>query len=814
MLVSRSSIASRLLLTTILSASVSAPAFAQDATDDEVQASNENIIIVTAQKREQNLNEVPISIAVVGGDDLNSLNLNEATDLQFLVPGLGLGDANNPRGAGLRLRGIGTAIFADGIEQSVGTVVDGVPLARAGQGLADLIDIERVEVLRGPQGMLFGRNASAGVISIVTKKPSLSGFGLDAQASYGEDNDLRVGASVTAPIAEDVAGFRLTGFFNQRDGYVTNLATGIDLNDRKDYGVRGSLLIEPSADLEIILRGDWSKRDNRANAILLRSLNPASSLATPIPLAPGFVLPPVIDPAVQALAGPDNTTVSIGGNVFNKVESWGVSGELNYGLGDYTLTAITAYRKWDQFDNGEADNSVLNLLDTNPGSNDLYQFSQEVRLTSPEDQLVSFVAGLFYYESSNENTSSQIGKFVPAFAQFGAAGIPVPVPGTPIVVQPADLVGYTATSDVDVRDFAAFGQATVNLSDSFKVLLGARYTNTEVSAQYARNPGAGTAPFPNLLLGSLTTPVAYDESVKDNNFSWRVGLQYQPNPDLNLFATVSRGYKGPGFDTQISFSVPTGQTALQAALVNPEIPTNYEVGAKGSFAGGLINASLTFFLTDFEDYQAQIFETPPGALLGSFRVRNAGNLRTQGVELEVNANPADGFTAGFSLAYTDTEFTDFVGAACPRAAQTTPGNVCFAAPGVPAVPSFDASGVRAPNAPQLTLALNSRYEAPVSDTIDFFIQANMLLRGDATFSVVPNGSPDPYQQDGYAVVNGSIGLRADGGRYGISVFVKNLFDKNYVTSIFDLPFGGGGDLGQFSTRDAQRLIGVKADVSF
>lgn len=802
----------RTLLATSVLVSAAHPAFAQASSDtaqDPEPSQDEvgSVIIVTAQKREERLQDVPSSIAVVDGDTLQALNLTEATDLQFLAPGLGLGDSNTPRGAGFRVRGVGTAVFADGIEQSVGTVVDGVPLARAGQGLADLIDVERVEVLRGPQGMLFGRNASAGLINIVTKRPSLDDFGIEGRASYGSDNDIQVGASLTAPIVSDLAGVRLTGFFNQRDGFVTNLANDQDLNTRKEYGLRGSLLIEPSSDLEIVLRADWSKRDNRANIWTIRALGDASPfLATPVP----GVIPPLVSPRVREQVGPENRVVEIGGDLFNLMEGWGVSSEINLSLGDYTVTSVTAYRDWQQSDNNDADQSVFNILDRNQGTNDLYQFSQELRLTSPEDQLVSFVAGLFYYESGNTNNTVQRGKFVPTVAQLNSIGVTVPL-GGPIVVAPADLAGRSVDSDIGVRDLAAFGQANVNISDEFKIILGARYTDTRVQGVYQRSAAPGTSPLFNLALGAPFAPLAYDLETSDGDLSYRLGVQYAPNPDLNFYATYSRGYKGPGFNTLPDLTVDPGSTALAAAVVRPEIPTSYEAGVKAAFADGAVNVALAIFRTEFQDFQAQVFEVPPGSTLGSFRVRNAGELSSTGFELDVNAEPTDGFRIGFGLAYADTVFEDFQGAACTRVAQvsTVPGNPCAGG-----AASFDASGLQAPNAPEITLSVNGRYDHEFSDSVDGFVQVNSLLRSDNSFGLVPEGVPNPYIQDGYVVVNLAVGMNFADGRFGISAFAKNLFDQNFVTNIFDLPLAGAGDLGQFVTRDAERLIGVQFNFNF
>jgi len=756
---------------------------------------NERMIVVTAQKREERLQDVPVSIAVAQGETLRDLNLNAATDLQFVAPGLGLGDSNTPRGAGFRIRGVGTNVFADGIEQSVGTVVDGVPLARAGQGLADLIDVDRIEVLRGPQGMLFGRNASAGLINIVTRGPS-DRLSFEALGSYGSGDEVRSSATVSGPLT-DAIGARLTGFFNRQDGFVRNLATGEDLNNRREYGVRGVVDFNLFEGTDLRLRADWSKRDNRANIWTIRAL-------------PSAALRPILDPRVIDAVGPRNRLVNLSGEIFNNVESWGVSAEINHDLGsDYTLTSLTSYRNWQQVDNNDADQSILNVLDLNIGSNDLQQFSQELRLTSPTDQFVSFVLGAFYYDSTNRNDVDQVGRFAVSLPQAGAAGIPL-FGG---LIQPNDLGGRHVDIEVDVRDIAVFGQASVHFTPTLTGIIGGRYTNTRVEGLYQRSAGPGTAPGFNAVLGTAFAPLSYDLGTTDNDLSWRLGLQYQPTRDHDLYFVVSRGYKGPGFDTQVDFTVQAGRTARESALVNPERATNFELGYKGSLIDNRLDVGVALYLTNFEDFQAQVFETAPGALLGSFRIRNAGKLRSQGFEVELNARPADGFSFGVSLAYNETKFREFLAAACPRLAATVTapndGSNCGSG-----AASFDASGRDAPNAPRWTVSTNTRYEHAIADGIGGFIQANVYLRDDNIFGLYPANIANPTVQDGYVVVNGTVGLSLLDERLTIAGFARNLFNQNFVTSIFDLPFGGVGDLGQFVVRDAQRTVGVQVGLKF
>lgn len=802
-------------LSLIVASMIASGAYANNslAQDGNVMILDE--IIVTASKREQSLQDVPISVAVTDGEDLSKLNFSEATDLQYLAPSLSLGDSNSPRGAGFRIRGIGTQVFAEGVEQSVGTVIDGIPLARAGQGLADLIDVERVEVLRGPQGMLFGRNASAGLINVITKKPSQDKFGFEGRVGYGTDADFQAAASVTGPLS-DTTSFRLTGFSNTRDGFVDNTFNGKELNDRDEKGLRGTLMFTPNENLEVVVRGDWAERENQGNIWTIRSLAADSPLLSTAPPLGPFAGPAISSSEVLSQIGEENTTVNFGGEVFNEITNYGVSSEINYTAGEYVFSSITGYREWEQFDNNDADQSPFNILDVNNGFNELDQFSQEFRITSPADQRVSYVGGLFYYKSSNEIGNSRTGRFANIFAQAAAIGAPleysalgIPLPGA---LLPNELGGVdTSGGNVSVEDIAIFGEATVNLTDRLNLILGGRYTDTTVDGRYQRRSPAGTSPIFNAILGPNFSQIDYDLTADDTNFSWRTGLQFSANDDLTMYATVSRGYKGPGFDTQIDFNFQPGRTAFDSAFIEPEIPTSIEAGLRGFLAEGRIDYSVTVFQTDFENFQAQVFETPADGGLGAFAIRNAGELRTQGVEFSFNGSVTENLIVGINAAYADAEYNDFAGAACTNAAgaSTVAGNPC-----ANEATSFDASGVKAPIAPEWTAALNARYDASLSDNIDIYALGNAYYRSETFFNLTPNGVPNPYKQDSYVIVNASLGLSFNDGKYTVALYAKNLFDENFVNQIFDLPFGDAGDYGQFVTRDAQRTIGIQARVKY
>lgn len=782
-------------------------ATAQSASADD-SARTLDVVTVTAQKREERAVDVPVSVLATSGETLEALNLTAATDLQYTTPGLNLGDANTPRGAGLRIRGIGTNVFADGIEQSVGTVVDGVPLARAGQGLADLTDIERIEVLRGPQGMLFGRNASAGLINIVTRGPA-DELSIRGNAAVANDGFVNVSGAISGPLVEDRLAGRISAYTNQRDGFVNRVGEDESLNDRDEFGFRGALRFTPSEAVEVLLRADFSERDNECCIWTPRAF--ADATTDPRPGAA------FLSTALSGVtASEDNLTVGDASDrYFNTVISQGVSGEVNWELGDFTLTSLTAFRTWRQKDNNDADLSPVNVLDVNFGGNTLEQFSQEFRLTSPDTGPLQYVLGAFYYDSSNEGSFEQVGRFTLGFANAQAAGIDIPLaPG--LVLPAAQNFGRTVNTVIDVEDIALFGQATYDLTDRISLIVGGRYTDTEVSMDYARIGTPGNDAF-NFLLGGAFAPLAFDVSTSDTNFSWRLGAQYALSEDSNLYATVSRGYKGPGFNNLLDIVIPAGQTEEEFTLVEPEIPTAYEIGYKAILLDGRVTLDAALYRTEFEDFQAQIVETPAGAAIGSFAIRNAGELLTQGAELQVTAVPTDELTLGFSASISDTEFESFEGASCPRLAGlvTEVGAPCGPlVAGGPNTTSFDASGLAGTNAPELMFSLDGRYQRPVFSGLEGFVQGNYYWRDETTFGLYPTNVPNPTTQDGYGILNASLGIIGGDGAYTLSLFARNLTDENFVTSIFDLPFDAAGGLGQFVSADAQRTVGLSLNVVY
>ena len=750
--------------TTVLSVMLASAAEAQTA----AHSANDEIV-VTAQKREERLRDVPLAVSAVTGTALQSQQITTTTDLRLISPSLNFTPSANARGEGFAIRGVGTAIFSDTVEQSVGVVVDGVVLGRSGQATGDLLDLERVEVLRGPQGMLFGKNASAGLISITTRQPQLGATTLDVNASYATLNELKLSAIGNVPLGE-TAALRLAVGGQTADGTIYNRQLRTDVNNRNEQNVRGKLLFRPSDDLSIILSGDWQQRRSRCCAWTARSAPVGTAFATQNAAA-GIV------PAIG------NREIAAGAPFFQNVDAWGVSGQVDYDFGFATLTSITAFRKWKNIDNNDPDLLPANILDINNGQSRLNQFSQEVRLTSDAGP-VEWVAGLFYYDQTNRSSNNQT--------------------GTLGLVAPPALLGTTFQARTDNLSKAAFGQLTVRPISVLKLIAGARYTDEQVTLDFSQFASPGATNIPGRYVG----PILGRVTAKD--LSYRLTAQLDVTPSLMVYLTHAQGFKGPGINT-------LGVTSPVAERILPEIPTTYEIGARGAWLNNRVSFALAAYRTDYTNFQAQVFDQ--GVTPGRFRVTNAGKLKTQGIEAELSVRPAAGLTLSFNGSYLDAIYSDFRNIACytgqpilPFGTARTSDRQCIrisAAAGATAV--TNGTGNRLTNAPQLTFSLFGRYEVPLGD-MKGFVQGNYQFRDKVSFSAA--GDPN-LVQDGFGIANGSIGVTGVDGRWTATVFVKNLFDKFYATNIISQPvLNAPGVYSQFYTPDARRIVGVSLGLKF
>jgi iron complex outermembrane receptor protein len=783
-----------------LAVSVSAPAAAQS--NDQVAQSDGELpseIVVTAQRRSERLLDVPVAVTALLGETLANQQVRGIDTLQQLVPSLTFTQSTNDLNNNVRVRGVGTALFNVGLESSVSFVVDGVVLSRQGQGFQDLIDIERIEVLRGPQGVLFGKNATAGVINVVTKRPPDT-LTFEGEGVIAEQDEYRLRGSVSGPLG-DSAGFRVTGFWNDVGGHIRNIATGNDYNGGESYGVRGKLEFEPSETLNLLLIADYRKSEADCCQFQARSFANPVALAQLAPIVPS----------------PTNTRVENDAPTFNNTEQWGASLEANLELGDHTLTSISAYRTWDFANNIDVDGlnnpqplflaplvaTFIGQFNRNGGTTDIRQLSQELRIASPTGGLFEYVAGLFYYDLDLDRSfDRRVFLCIP-----GGANGPL-IPGQACAAPQPRSTFHNANTKT--KNYAAFGQVTANLTDALSLLGGFRLQREKVS--YSGNrPGTGIVPGDVGLLGASVGAA----SVSDTDLALKGGVQYAFARNAQAYFTYTQGYKGRGYDVEVTANFASQQP------VRPETVDAFELGFKGATSDGRFSANIALFHQKYDDLQVQATTQVNG--LNQFVQTNAGSSTSKGVEVEFAARPSDRLTLSGGITYleadinttgTNCNLTQAAVVIAPTAAQ--PFNTCFRFTGEAAgLNRQNIDDGRLPNAPRYRLNLTGRYEAPVSGTLEAFVQSSVNMQSDVLFSL----EQDPLTaQDGYVTVDASIGVKDVGNRYQLTLFVRNLFDEQYATSMFrDAFFGNAAspnNIDHYLPKEANRYFGASVRVSF
>ena len=731
-------------------ATLTTPAFAQDGAATQTEADSQEIII-TAQKREQNILDVPSAVSVISPTIIEAAQVDDFTDIARVSPSLTLNEGGNAASSTVSLRGIGTFSFSTSTEPAVSIVVDGVALLQQGQAFSGgLNDIAQIEVLRGPQDSLYGKNASAGVVSITTKAPTstLSGY---AEALLTDDDETRVAAMLSGPIGGN-AGFRLNGFYSDREGHITNLTNGNRLNSAETYGFGGKFTYD-AGNLSLELNGNYSNTKSNGNASTYYFIRPGTTQnGAPVDLTG-------ITPGVG------NTNVRFSDDPYANSFQYLLSAKADLDLGFATLTSISAYQRWKLESGNDLDFSAAPTL-FQGGPYDATQFSQELRLTSKGSGAVEYLFGLFYADG---NTDRQFIRTAPSFLSF---------------------LRQNWDSTASTESCAAFGQLGYKFSDQTKLTLGARVNHETVGVFFRDNRPA--------------TPIVYQDQRSDTAFTGKVSLQHFVTDTLMVYGSVAKGYKGQAYDISSGFN----QSRIDN-LVKPEHSVSYEIGTKGRFLGNRGTFAITGFWTDYDDFQAQSAEFIAGA--PQFILKNVGKLRTKGIELEGSVRVARGFNIFGSAAYIDAKIREFPGAACYPGQTVAQG--CVTLPGSTALVQ-DLAGADLANSPDFKFNIGGSYETPVSNSINVYLNANYTWQDDVNFSLDRNPLTrfDAYGIANASVgLRGN-----DGANWDLSVFVNNLFDKAYPGSITDYTGNGysASTLIQQVPRNYKRYVGVRLRVGF
>ncbi|KGB53088.1 TonB-dependent receptor [Sphingopyxis sp. LC81] len=730
-----------------------APATAQDAGGSAASANDGDEIIVTATRREERLQDVPVSVTAVSAQDLARSGLKEVSDIQYLAPNITF-SATNPvsNGGGYQIRGVGTQTYDSGVEQTVGLVIDGVVIGLSRDpGSTGFSDIERLEVLRGPQGTLFGKNSSAGVIQVITKKPRLGESSMSLDLKYGERNDRAVQASANVPLGDTLA-LRLSGYSNAQDGaipYVLDKSRAV--GDRRNNGLRAKLLWEAGENVSVLLSGEYQTAFARDGAII-ESLGTSALYNSQFAR---FAVKPGSNVYASYMDGDWTADTSL----------YAGSAEINVGLGDHTLTSITSYRHLKTLQLSDIDASPANVFNNSDGGVDSNQFTQELRLTSPGGQRLEYVLGLYYYRTENSGYAAQYGNY---YGLFGA----------PVVIG-----GGRRDGTNKVRSLAAFGNITFEITDAVKLIGGLRYTNDRNHGTLVVTP----LPFPAVPLGRLPN---YDGTVRADNLSGKVGVQFEPSRDVMMYATYSTGFKGPAIDG-------TGGVIRE---VRPETVKSWEIGAKTSFLDGKATFNLALYWSNFRNFQAQTFDTtitPP-----AFYLSNAGMLRARGVEVETSFRVTPALRLSASGAYNDSTFRDYDGQCYPgQPISPVVGEGCYVAPGTTTTVA-NYRGYPLPNAPKWSYILRADYKQAVGGDTAIDAAANWAWRSK-TQAVI--GDPKA-EITSYGLLNGTLGIGAEDGSWRFGIYARNLLDKRFYA-----PYAAGvinpGGYAKIVMPEAFRTIG-------
>ncbi|MEN7341312.1 MAG: TonB-dependent receptor [Pseudomonadota bacterium] len=751
----------------------SAPAYGQSALEE---------IIVTAQKREESLNDVPVAVSVLGEQTIEAAFANNMEDLQALVPSVSFRTGNTTRNSALTVRGIGTVSFSIAAEPSVSTVVDNVVLGRSGQAFGDLYDLERVEVLRGPQGTLFGKNASAGVVNITTRRPSdeLEGY---LSGTFFQDNETILRGRVSGPLTDNLRG-SLTVLSSEFDGYITNVFNNETINGYDKQGIRAMLDYDVSDTTNVLFIFEDYDADNNCCVDLEArpsGRNPASEAA---PNGTGLDLN-------QRLVDHDFETRTLDSTTAMSVQ-------IEHQYEEFTLTSITAQRTWNNTEFREGDFTSIAGDSNLPvfgvpfqlhdiGPQEWRQFSQEFRLSSPVDRALTYQVGLFYWnidsernftrDASCQNNNGQLNAAIANHIEF-TLGQATPtdqevadfITDNGITCNANDIVAATGFMSTEFDNFAVFGDGNYAINDTLRLLFGLRYTRDEVSFNHNRvnldefgRRGVGVRP--RFSDGNNQFDTNLSGSTDDTNVSGRIGVQWDVFDSTMVYLTYATGYKGPAFNVFYN---------MDDDDINPilaEESDSIEIGVKYQADWGIINFAA--YDTEIENFQANDFDSSDGTTITGFT--NGGDVETSGFEVDFLLQPADNITLNGGISISDAEST---------------------------------TGAPLPFAPDTKYSVGGQWDFPLANGATWQLNAAYIYTDEILSGNIGQTDEVPFLLPDYGILNASFGYHSADEKLSVTLIGKNLTDEQYATT-----YSGDGFRYQIP-RGADRYFGINVRTNF
>lgn len=723
-------------------------------------------IVVTARRVEEAVQDVPIPVSVIQGDIIEKAGAFSVNRVKELIPTVQF-YSSNPRNSSINIRGLGApfGLTNDGIEPGVGFYVDGVFFARPAAATLDFLDIERIEVLRGPQGTLFGKNTTAGAINITTRRPSFTPE-TNFELSYGNLAFLQAKASFSGPLSDKIAG-RVSFSGTQRDGLLYNVATQDDVNDLNNVGVRGQLLFTPTSKVAILLSADVTRQRPEGYAQVVAGVVPTlrnpnrqyAQIAADLGYAP---------PSFNAFDRLIDTDTPWRSNQ----DLGGGSVTVDWTLGSGQLTSITAWRYWDWNPSNDRDFIGLPVTTVSAAPSEHRQWTQEVRYAGEAASNLNYVVGVFAFHQQLNSAPSH------GQEQGEAAGRFLLAPSA-LAATPGLIAGLRSDTVIDYSNLstAAFGQLEWKLANRLRLIPGLRFNHDAKDADYNSRVSGGLQTNDPALIAlqrSVLSPQAYVADVSDANLSGQFTLAYDFSEKANAYATYSTGFKSVGVNLS---GIPTdaaGNPALAAATVAPEDVRHVELGVKTRPLPG-VTANLTAFNTGINDYQAQVVNAQVGVLRGY--LANAEKVRVRGAEFDGSANVGRDLTFYLSAVYADGRYISFTDAPPPLEEV-----------GGPQVK--DISGSVLPGLSKWAASLGGEYRRPghlLGRYGEFYGRIDSSYR--SAFSSNPSASRY-LNVDAYGLLNTRFGFRSDDG-WGVAVWARNLTNTNYFELLTAAPGSSG-----------------------
>jgi len=730
------------------------PALAADEAPD-AQSSQLEEIVVTAQKREQNVQSVPLSVQVIGQTQLAAAGIENFEDFNRVAPSLLVRTDVTPINSTVAIRGIGTSAFGIGVEPSVAVVVDDVPLAFQSRAFGNMTDISRVEILAGPQSTLYGKSSTAGLVNIVTPDPT-SALSGKVEATGTTDSERDVSAWLSGPITNTLAG-RLSVISSDFPGTIKNLYTGWMSDGDKSLNAHGKLVWDPTSDLRVVTNVNYSD-GSTTNDYVWINLPANANLRGNAAYPPSVYLNGVVP-------GFNNTNVYNNYGVGTFYGDFDQSVKVSWDLGGPTLMSISSHSDYFLDDHQETDYTAIAALDNRQqGYFHNGQWTEELRLVSPGGQRFRYTAGLFYADVTYARTFTR----GPYFSQAG---------------------WHTTEGS---RQEAVYGQFEYDIFDRLTLIAGLRLGEERINYT-----------FQNLLAAPPT--VNYWSGHNNNGYAtYKVGPQYQLTDHIMLFALRATGHKGEtynlvtGFDTAIADSGP----------VKPETSSDYEVGAKMQFFDQRLTVNPTLFTTNYTNYQAQgIQQLPDGT--ANYELENVGVVRTRGIEDTNSYRVTKDLLFGLSGTYLDASILDYPTGQCYPLQTVAEGCV-----GTGATAHQNMAGKALFDAPKWKFSADMTWYKDLG-----VIPWTAVFQSSYTYTSLVNYALtlDPTTiQKAYGILNLSAGLQDARDRYKVTFFVNNVLDKHYHPDITDLAstFGSTSAIGALVPRDFSTYAGIRLSAQF